>query len=212
MFLSCVAFGPNQLAHAAGRGARDALALMVLTWLEGFEKSLKFAIYCSNASGAFDKVRRERLEDKLRAKGIHPSVIRVLSSLRAAKDCQEELHSWGRSNQIQLDPSKESMHVVARRDAQGPDFKILGVEFDCKLLMGGAVRDTATSGRWKLKTVMRTRRFFHDSELVLHYKSRILSFIEYRTPGVAGWFLGGSWDLCSRRIGPFQLYLFEEQT
>ncbi len=144
MFLSCVAFGPNQLAHAAGRGARDALALMVLTWLEGFEKSLKFAIYCSDVSGAFDKVRR--------AKGIHPSVIRVLSSLRAAKDCQEELHSWGRSNQIQFDPSKESMHVVARRDAQGPDFKILGVEFDCELLMGGAVRDTPTSGRWKLKT------------------------------------------------------------
>ena len=184
---------------------------MVLTWLEGFEKSMKFAIYCSDVSGAFDKVRRERLEAKLRAKGIHPSIIRVLSSwlrdrvaqvvvggkrsaeyvlkhmvyqgtvlgpalwnlmyedarlaiaacgftevvyaddlnswrafatrvcnsvlLGEAKQCQAQLHSWGRANQIQFDPAKESIHVVARRDAHGADFKILGVEFDCKLLM-----------------------------------------------------------------------------
>ena len=75
-----VAFGPNQFAYAAGRGARDALALMVLTWLDGFERSLKFAVYCSDVSGAFDKVRRERLEAKLHAKGIHPSIVAVLSS------------------------------------------------------------------------------------------------------------------------------------
>ena len=65
-----VAFGPNQFAYAAGRGARDAVAMMVLTWLDGFEKGLKFAVYCSDVSGAFDKVKRTRLEAKLRAKGL----------------------------------------------------------------------------------------------------------------------------------------------
>ena len=31
---------------------------------------------------------------------------------------------------------------------------------------------------------MRTRRFFNDREVVLHYKSHIMSYIEYRTPGL----------------------------
>ena len=230
-----VAFGPNQFAYAAGRGTRDALALMVLTWLDGFERSLKFAVYCSDVSGAFDKVRRERLEAKLHAKGIHPSIVAVLSSwlrdrvaqvivggkrsaervlknmvyqgtvlgpglwnlmyedarwaiqacgftevvyaddlnswrafatrtcnaalLGEAECCQSQFHTWGKATQIQFDPAKESMHVVGRHDALGADFKILGVEFDCKLLMNGAVHETAVSARWKLKTVMRATRF-----------------------------------------------------
>ncbi len=150
MFLSCVAFGPNQLAHAAGRGARDALALMVLTWLEGFEKSLKFAIYCSDVSGAFDKVRR--------AKGIHPSVIRVLSSLRAAKDCQEELHSWGRSNQIQF------MHVV--EGCAGTRFQNPRGRFRLRIIDGRSGARHTHFRQMEIEDVMRTRRFFRQRACV----------------------------------------------
>ena len=64
---ACV--GPNQFAYQKARGARDALAFMVLT-ISGFNAKLKFALYCSDVSGAFDRVTRVRLLDKLRAKGV----------------------------------------------------------------------------------------------------------------------------------------------
>ena len=62
--------GSNQFAYKQQRGARDALAFLVLTWLEGFCRKVKFALYCSDVSGAFDRVRCERLIEKLRAKGV----------------------------------------------------------------------------------------------------------------------------------------------
>ena len=46
--------------------------------------------------------------------------------------CQKEFRSWGACSQVEFDPGKESMHVVARQHAQGGSFKILGVKFDCK--------------------------------------------------------------------------------
>ena len=49
-------FGPNQFAHLPERGARDALAVMVITWLHGFQQGRKFGLYCSDVLGVFDKV------------------------------------------------------------------------------------------------------------------------------------------------------------
>ena len=48
--------GENQFAYRKQRGARDLLALLVLTWLLGFDRGYKFLLYCSDVSGAFDKV------------------------------------------------------------------------------------------------------------------------------------------------------------
>ena len=76
------------------------------------------------------------------------------------------------------------MHVVARHDSYGDNFRILGIDFDCKLLMADAVVETATSASWKLRTLFRSRRFFTSADVISHYKSQILSFIEYRTPGI----------------------------
>ena len=42
----------------------------------------KIAIYCSDVSGAFDKVSSKRLLAKLRAKRIDPAIIQVLESWR----------------------------------------------------------------------------------------------------------------------------------
>ena len=39
---ACV--GPNQFAYQKARGARDALAFMVLTWISGFNAKVKFAL------------------------------------------------------------------------------------------------------------------------------------------------------------------------
>ena len=53
--------GPNQFAYAAGRGARDALAMLTLKWLEAVAKGKRVGVYCSDVSGAFDRVEVERL-------------------------------------------------------------------------------------------------------------------------------------------------------
>ena len=60
---------PNQFAYQRARGARDALAYMVLTWLDGFNKKSKFAVYCSDVSGAFDRVSTRRMLYKIKSEG-----------------------------------------------------------------------------------------------------------------------------------------------
>ena len=72
--------GPNQFAYQRAKGARDALAYMVLTWLGGFQRGLKFALYCSDVSGAFDRVNARRMIDKLRAKGVRDDMIKVFEA------------------------------------------------------------------------------------------------------------------------------------
>ena len=73
-------FGPNQFAYSEGRGARDALAMLVLTWVQALAARRKVVVYCSDASGAFDRIRMERLVAKLKAKRVHPDVVSALAS------------------------------------------------------------------------------------------------------------------------------------
>ena len=47
-----------------------------------------------------------------------------------------------------------------------------------------AVRDVVRQASWKLTTILRTRRFHGVAQLVQVYKSKVLSFVEYRTPAV----------------------------
>lgn len=70
--------GTNQFAYQKARGARDALACMVLSWLSGFNRRLKFGVYCSDVSGAFDRVSARRLLDKLKAKGLREDMLKKL--------------------------------------------------------------------------------------------------------------------------------------
>jgi hypothetical protein len=48
--------------------------------VDALDKGMKVLIYCSDVSGAFDKVSKKRLMDKLEAKGIHPKLLKVISS------------------------------------------------------------------------------------------------------------------------------------
>ena len=73
-------FGTNQYAYGQGKSHRDALAVNVFSWLLKLEEGDIVALYCSDVSGAFDRVRRERLLAKLSASGIHPTIQRFLAS------------------------------------------------------------------------------------------------------------------------------------
>ena len=98
--------------------------------------------------------------------------------------CQAELHSWGKANQVVFDASKESQHILSRTNPYGDPFVLLGVQFDCKLLMTDGVRELATTCRWKLRSVLRTRKFNNGLQLVQLYKAQLLSYIEYRTAAI----------------------------
>ena len=106
------------------------------------------------------------------------------NALHAVDKVQEELHSWGKANQVVFDPSKESKHVLSRTDPFGSNFKLLGIEFDCRLFMADAVRSLVGKVRWKLKMLLRARRYYSVEDLLIQYKQQILSYVEYRTPAI----------------------------
>ena len=72
------AFGPNQFAYRQHRGARDALALLVMKWIIAFNSGNNIILYASDVSGAFDRVEATRLLKKLAATGMHPRLIKLL--------------------------------------------------------------------------------------------------------------------------------------
>jgi hypothetical protein len=253
-------FGYNQFAYTTERGARDAIAYMVLKWITAMAKGSKVGVYCSDVSGAFDRVDKERLLEKLRKKKLHPTMISVFESwlrnrkakvlvggqaskvfklanmifqgtvwgptlwnlfyedarlavqemsfsevvfaddlnacrtfpstmpnskvFESTKLCQQELHSWGRANQVSFDPGKESFHILSTSEGSGKDFKLLGVIFDVLLEMDKAVDEVVMAAGWKLKMLIRTWRFYTDAELIRLYKAHLLSYLEYRTSAI----------------------------
>ena len=75
-----VSIGPNQFAYVKKRGSRDALLFLVPSWLQCFLWKCRVALYCSDVSGAFDKVDAERLLDKLRARSMPDDMLAVIRS------------------------------------------------------------------------------------------------------------------------------------
>ena len=90
--------------------------------------------------------------------------------MKESQVCQDELHTWGKANQVKFDPDKESMHVISHREPEGENFKNLGVKFDCGFTMENGVRETVNEVSWKLRTLARTARYHNDAQLVLLYK------------------------------------------
>jgi len=122
--------------------------------------------------------------DDLNAYRTFPSETPNAVVFKCSAKCQQEVHAWGKANQVSFDPDKESFHILSKDQAAGKDFKFLGVDFDVALTMNKAVMEVVTQSGWKLKMLTRTRRFYNDAELVSLYKAHLLSFIEYRTPAI----------------------------
>ena len=96
--------------------------------------------------------------------------------------CQKCLHRWGRANRVQFDAGKESMHILDRTEADGEDFDMFGIEFDTKLSMELQVQSLTNRCRWKVRTLLRARRYFNEEQLVQQYKTHILPYLEFATP------------------------------
>ena len=72
--------GPNQYAYAKGRSYKDTLIVNVCSWILSMEQWYLVGVYCSDVAGAFDRVDRERLGQKLRVSGLNPKVTDFLRS------------------------------------------------------------------------------------------------------------------------------------
>ena len=73
-------FCENQYAYSTRRSHRDALAVNISNWLRFLDDGYAVGLYCSDVSGAFDRVRCERLVEKLRRSGLHPNIVLFLES------------------------------------------------------------------------------------------------------------------------------------
>ena len=76
------------------------------------------------------------------------------------------------------------MHVLDRWEPEGEGFSFLGVDFDADLSMRTEVEALADRCHWKLRTLLRAKRFFTTPQLVAQYKSHVLPFVEHSTPAV----------------------------
>ena len=83
-----------------------------------------------------------------------------------------------------FDAGKEHFAILSTTDSYGDLFKLLGVRFDAQLQMGQAARDCVADASWRLRTLLPTRRLHTISEVILLFKSHILSYLEYRTPAI----------------------------
>ena len=74
------AYGPNQWAYRKQRGCKDALAANALQWVWWLHCGRKVGLYCSDVSGAFDRVRSERLAAKLENLGVGGQLLGLVKS------------------------------------------------------------------------------------------------------------------------------------
>ena len=74
--------------------------------------------------------------------------------------------------------------MLSLSDPLGGTFKLLGVTFDSELSMAESISELVSAAGWKLRTLLRTRRFYTDADLVVLYKAHLLSYLEYRTPAI----------------------------
>ena len=104
--------------------------------------------------------------------------------LRTSTNCQTKLHEWGHANAITFDGTKESTTILSRNDPHGDGFKMYGIKFDPGLYMSEAVNRLYSEASWKLSSILRTSRFFSTGHIVYLYKTKVMSYIEFRTAAI----------------------------
>ena len=99
-------------------------------------------------------------------------------------NCQASLHAWGHANRVEFDAGKEDTMIISTVCAAGGPGKLFGIEFDNKLVMSIAAHKCATSPALKTRALLRAQRYYSTKDMLLLYKSHVLYYIEYRTPGL----------------------------
>ena len=113
--------------------------------------------------------------------GFETENTKILNDISA---CQIHLHKWGMANCVVFDKGKEFYKILSRKSPHGDSFSMLGISFDCSLVMSDSVFELARNSKLKLSAILRTKRYNSGLHLVSLYKSQLLSYIEYRTPAI----------------------------
>ena len=71
--------------------------------------------------------------------------------------------------------------MLHRTRGYGDGFRLLGINFDECLRMNAAVSELGREAGWRLKSILRPRRFFSKHQLINLYKSQVLSYLESGT-------------------------------
>ena len=73
--------------------------------------------------------------------------------------CQAACHKWGRQNQVEFEPKKESFTIMNKDGGNGVDFKLYGVTFDAGLRMEKMVEILRGRMLGKLFALFKIRKF-----------------------------------------------------
>ena len=106
------------------------------------------------------------------------------SVMAANNACQIELHSWCKTNKLEFDSNKESTHNASHHSPAGTNFKILGLNVDCRLIRRDAVEDLVGEMRWRVRSILRAQPHHSVTGIINLYKAKVLSYAEYRTAAV----------------------------
>ena len=82
-------------------------------------------------------------------------------------ECQASLHAWGRANRVTFDAGKEDTMIISTVSADGGPVKLLGIEFDNKLIMDMAAHKCATSAAFKTRSLLRAHRYYSTANFVM---------------------------------------------
>ena len=85
---------------------------------------------------------------------------------------------------VTFEENKKSFHILGHTKPDGLSFRLLGVTIDPQLIMADAIAECSTESHWRLSSLLRSRRFFSVEDIILQYKSQVLSYLEYRTCAV----------------------------
>ena len=77
----------------------------------------------------------------------------------------------GKPNQIRFEKNN---HVISHVRTEGDNFKILRLNFDCKLTMRAAIEDLVGEMIWRVKVIMRARRFRLVITMIHMYKATVV--------------------------------------
>ena len=59
--------------------------------------------------------------------------------------------------------------IMSTTSPHGEPIELLGIDFDGKLLMNAAVHKCASHASWKMKSLLRVRRFYNTQELIMSF-------------------------------------------
>ena len=73
---------------------------------------------------------------------------------------------------------------MSRTTPVGKSFKLLGIHFDLNLTMIECNCMLCTEASWRVRILLRAKRFYSPGQMIMMYKARLLSFLEYRTAAI----------------------------